>query len=57
MMNEELTVAHDKLSAVRFLQNLYSEIEHAKTLEEICDNAILFKFSKVIEFIQKEFAD
>lgn len=48
---------HDILGAVRFLENLHTEMAHAESLNDIQDEQILRKFSEVIEFIKEQFKD
>ncbi|WP_397600727.1 hypothetical protein [Silvanigrella sp.] len=45
---------HDILAALRFLENLKTEIYIATNIEEINDPVILNKFNEVIQFLKKE---
>ena len=45
---------HDILAALRFLENLKTDISIAKNIEDINDPAILNKLNEVIQFFEKE---
>lgn len=44
---------HDIKAAIRFLWNLYEEIQLAQSLDDIKDPQILKKFKEYIEILEK----
>jgi len=51
---EDQKKQHDILAALRFLENLKTEISIATNIEDINDPAILNKLNEVILFLKKE---
>lgn len=50
----QMKLKHDLISAVRFLENLNTEIRCARELSEIQDEAILRRFDDVILFVSQQ---
>jgi len=44
---------HDLLAALRFLDNLYLEIQACQALDELRDPALLKKFQEVIKILKE----
>ncbi|APJ03918.1 hypothetical protein [Silvanigrella aquatica] len=53
-LNSNKKKIHDLHAAIRFLDNLYNEINIAKSLEEIQDPLILKKLHEVIHTLKNE---